>query len=1449
MSYRYQLPEFAQQGLNGLGKAVSNPQLDQLFAQTDELSIKELAQKIEQETEFTLSDVFSANDVDRLYNSGISTEEKEAWVWYKRNVQLVPMTGWDKYQINDNTGEEFDRLVRAKAIFWEGSNWAPFPLFVSGFLQVKLDALLKPHNRDWLVGKYGKDIYEYHLNLLRDRLPFPLKIRDPQPERRPYVTPISRFAKEQFKTYGVHPRYANMLDMRIIEKKSGRKRSPQLRDIFESEGEDGVFLLELFQYYLQTLRREDFKEADLLGSDVWLYYVEAWPINEERATQRAIVTGFKGNSPDSGELANARADISRSAREEGYRLFQIFLHEVLTDEDAERFDTMFNDKFNSYAPIQYNRVPIRFPYCANFRGGAFAIRPEKREAIAFMEAAGAGILGYDVGVGKTPSAMLELASALYQGKCGRPLIIVPKSTYKTWIEEGFGGQDDKGNRFNGLLNNLGYEYRSWMGLDVKRMDEYDELGILDRPVPDKTITFCTYEALEHLGFGKKASADILEEMVSILQQRTYNPETDSFSNKKKTEDEIRQEEMLEERAAMGDKEANNELEKKEKSDRSDAETRQKIMLKIGMINSGAVAEIDQLGFDYIIVDEAHRAKKVFVDVNAQEEQRVNDAFDKNGMPKTKKVKRFKMNNGGEPSIRGLKVFALSNYIQRTYKKNVMLLTATPFTNSPMEVYSMLSMVAMEEMIRLGIYNQADFFNMFVKPTNEVTVTAANEMKVKEVVKGFVNPKILQSLIFSKINYKPGEVVGVKRPCKFFMPRINTTDKNGRTVPLPAKDMALTYLKMNGWQSMNQEAIKESYKQASKDMGKAIASGNEESMMSAKAMILKAINGSLNNALCPYLTPLEYNAAPNSKLEDFKAGNVSHTDVIESSPKLSYTMGCVASVKNWHEQRGEPVSGQVIYSNRGVYNLFGYIWKYLTEEVGYKKEVRFGRKTLSEVMIVAGGGKVQYHYPYNNFITSSDGKEVIKEAFQQGVVKVILGSDTIKEGINLQKKGSVMYNLFPNWNPTDQRQLEGRIWRQKNPRGFVFSVMPLVADSMDVFVHQKLEEKTARINGIFNREEGNGMINLSDFDPESAKLYLIDDVTELAWLQHQRQRDEDEKTLNSLRKDLENISTVRTKIEDLEAARDNIKRMTPNLRDKLTRLLEYVKGEIEKTKLDVKDGGIRFTPEMLDRYKKIRDRLKAKDGDISRVDDMIAAGYSNYAINKAQSKLSFLLFYEMDLIPGFSGKDEHRKFSRFEEVEGTMMVMQRKYLERYGFTINDDLSEVLKKMEAQIEEKRASFKFWYLQSGNENIDVNNPDPRFLDNNKRILDNRIQSILTKLKEEKEKTQVRGLSPGERVKDFQKYLYLLGWSMKDIDPDNCRIPSSDEIPAGRGKSVIPSTEKTKPILDQPEKDDKEKRRKIFQYNKQKRRARAAAAANAAEAQRKKNLFERVNYRIAQN
>ena len=139
-------------------------------------------------------------------------------------------------------------------------------------------------------------------------------------------------------------------------------------------------------------------------------------------------------------------------------------------------------------------------------------------------------------------------------------------------------------------------------------------------------------------------------------------------------------------------------------------------------------------------------------------------------------------------------------------------------------------------------------------------------------------------------------------------------------------------------------------------------------------------------------------------------------------------------------------------------------------------------------------------------------------------------------MNLQFYASVLYNLYIDFNPTDNTQLEGRIWRQGNRFDNVRIVVPLMENSMDIFMFQKLEEKTERINQIWNKDGQTNELNTEDFNPSELKYELITDPLTLATLQVEDdivRFDEKIDDINLEYATLNNFKAEYVKVEDLE----------------------------------------------------------------------------------------------------------------------------------------------------------------------------------------------------------------------------------------------------------------------------------------------------------------------------
>lgn len=187
------------------------------------------------------------------------------------------------------------------------------------------------------------------------------------------------------------------------------------------------------------------------------------------------------------------------------------------------------------------------------------------------------------------------------------------------------------------------------------------------------------------------------------------------------------------------------------------------------------------------------------------------------------------------------------------------------------------------------------------------------------------------------------------------------------------------------------------------------------------VVLKATTYAKSNSTSPFFVK-EFMDAPTS-LDDF----------IENSPKIKYTLEMIKELK------GNPKTankGSFIYIGKEGVNFTDYYVKYLTERVGYKS---------SEIGVITGE-------------ISIDDREAIKDKFNNGVIKVLIGGDPTKEGIDLQDNGYATFNIALGWNPTEMAQVEGRVWRQGNRANKVLMVYPLVENSGDVNIYQKFEEK-------------------------------------------------------------------------------------------------------------------------------------------------------------------------------------------------------------------------------------------------------------------------------------------------------------------------------------------------------------------------------------------------------
>lgn len=408
--------------------------------------------------------------------------------------------------------------------------------------------------------------------------------------------------------------------------------------------------------------------------------------------------------------------------------------------------------------------------------------------------------------------------------------------------------------------------------------------------------------------------------------------------------------------------------------------------------------IDSLGADLVLVDEGHRYKNLIRKASGGSTE-----FSRLGF--------------GESSSRAIKMLALTDYIHfHNKRKNVFFLTATPFTNSPMEIYSMLLFVGGRDFSDMGYRTINDFLNEFAEIKLEWTVNNKNQVVQKTVMKSFRSLYALQQIIQNYIDKVDAEESNIKRPEKeTHVLKIEMTDLQNKICEREIGRIAMT-----------------------RSLGD----------------IFKGMNNLRMNMISPALVKEKYGVREGIKIPEL-------SKMVDSSPKLQIVCKTVIEIYN-----ARPECGQIIYLPRGVKESTS-VKQYLTKN---------GIPSKAIALINSGTTELQ--------------KQKITTAFNDpsAPIKVLIGSETISEGVDLNGNTLVLYNCMLGWNPTEPIQVEGRLWRQGNRQKKVHIVYPLMYNSIDSLIYQKHDEKVSRIDAIWSYR--GDKLNVEDINPTELKFDLI-----------------------------------------------------------------------------------------------------------------------------------------------------------------------------------------------------------------------------------------------------------------------------------------------------------------------------------------------------------------------
>jgi superfamily II DNA or RNA helicase len=370
---------------------------------------------------------------------------------------------------------------------------------------------------------------------------------------------------------------------------------------------------------------------------------------------------------------------------------------------------------------------------------------------------------------------------------------------------------------------------------------------------------------------------------------------------------------------------------------------------------------------------------------------------------------------------------------------------------------------------------------------------------------------------------------------------------------------------------------------------------------SEVKMARAIVGQGFGQMCvisPYLLKCDAEGEiPNDLLKDYPLypNDISKSakNFVENSPKIKYAIECAINTIKYDSKEGginnREVGGQILYINRGkafkygghYYNLYELIKTYIIDRnISYYDNIteKVGTITKENIGVITGAmsGQVKATDKFGKTELDEETKkdkkigrrEDIRDKFNDGRIKILIGSSAIKEGIDLNKRAHTLYILDSDFSPSNAMQLEGRIWRQKNMWEFVRIVYVLGIDSIDAFVYSKLQTKIGEIKKML--EAGVYELNKTQYtiDAKERIRNIITDVNQLTDLAWQDKVDE----LNSK---VANFSDKKSKLESIKSKYGEVKDEFNSyvvLMNSLYSLVKYDEkkkiAEREKDKLDI-----------------------------------------------------------------------------------------------------------------------------------------------------------------------------------------------------------------------------------------------------------------------------------------
>lgn len=452
-----------------------------------------------------------------------------------------------------------------------------------------------------------------------------------------------------------------------------------------------------------------------------------YEIAQKMLNQRRIAVMTSVSSPRDPSKMISRTDPveTRKAMEKAKLIETKFSEWIFADPERKaKYERRYNNLFNSLVGRKYDGSHLTF----GGQSAAFALRPHQRDCVARAVYGGNTLAAHVVGAGKSAVFQTAVMKKKQLGLINKACVVVPKALTEQTARE-------------------------WRKL-------YPDAKLLTMSAADLSS-----EAKRDLFAARVATGDYDAVIVSV-EQFEKMPMSQEFQQKYLLKQLDDLEDMLREaRSANGN--------------RKDATTKQietgKKKLKVRLENimnpkskqkgKDILLNFEQLGFDYLVVDEAHGYKNGFVTTKMGNVSGVTTAASGKAQDMQMKCDYFNEQLG---------------------QGHLLFCTGTPVSNSMTELYVMLRYLRPDLLAAAGVGRFDDWAATFGKVTTQHKQSATGELKLKTAFSKFANLPELMSM------YK--EFADIQSAKKLDLPRPSLKTGKPQIISVPASPEQKAFVK-------------------------------------------------------------------------------------------------------------------------------------------------------------------------------------------------------------------------------------------------------------------------------------------------------------------------------------------------------------------------------------------------------------------------------------------------------------------------------------------------------------------------------------------------------------------------------------------------------------------------------------------------------------------------------